>query len=128
VGIKWFKETNDMSIIKSKSRKIEVNGESYRWLVSKCRKWWSGDLSIAIEKSEDGRKTLVVDPGFARPNKFTTADLWTGIVKPANVREYIIYARENGWDPEEKGSALLLIWEKKILTNDIGQNNWISKY
>jgi hypothetical protein len=116
-----------MSINKRKSRLIEVNGESYRWLISKSRKWWSGDLSIAIEKVDLGKKTLVVDPGFARPTMFTT-DLFTDIVKPANVKEYIIYARENGWNPEEKGSALLLIWKKKILTTDIEQNNWRAKY
>ena len=68
-----------MSIIKRKSRIIEVNGESYRWLVSKSRKWWSGDLSIAIEKVDVGKKTLVVDPGFARPTMYTT-DLFTDIV------------------------------------------------
>lgn len=117
-----------MSINTTKSRKIEVDGETYRWLVSKCRKWWVGDLSIAIEKIDSGRKTLVVNPGFARPNEFTSPELYTQIITPINVREYIIFARKNGWNPEEKGSALFLVWEEKIMTSDIAQNNWKSKY
>jgi hypothetical protein len=117
-----------MSINKDKSRRIEVNGESYRWLVAKRRKWWAGDLSIAIEKIDLGRTTLVVNPGFARPNKFTSPELKTGIIKPSDVEKYIIFARENGWEPEKKGSALLLVWDKKLITTDIAQNNWRDKY
>lgn len=116
-----------MSINTKKSRKIEINGESYKWLISKCRKWWSGDLSIAIEKFESGRKTLVVNPGFARPHEYTSLELLTNIITPSSVREYILFARENGWNPEEKGSALLLHWDTKTITSDISQNNWRNK-
>lgn len=114
-------------INKRKSRQIEVDGEVYRWLVSKRRKWWVGDLSIAIEKIDNGHTALVVNPGFSRPNKSTSPEQTTDIVTPNNVQEYILFAKENGWEPEKKGSALLLIWEKRFLTNDISQNNWRAK-
>ncbi len=117
-----------MSIKKNKSRIIEVNGESYRWLISKRRKWWVGDLSVAIEKNDSGKTTLVVNPGFLRPNKYTSPEAVTGIVKPSDVREYILFARENGWNPEEPGSALVLHWDRKVITTDTTENHWRNKY
>ena len=95
-----------MAIPSKGSRRILVEGASYRWSV-RARPTYTqaiaqGPLSFAVELEDSGRTTLVVTVNALRP------DSWLGstsaVITPAVVERAIRQALSQGWHPTQKGS------------------------
>jgi hypothetical protein len=99
-----------MAIAKRGSRRINVEGESYRWTVRPRPTYAQGlaesPLSFAVELEKLGRTTLVVTMDRSRPDNWMLAD--SCVVTPSVVERAIREAIRQGWLPSEKGCPYAL--------------------
>ncbi|MFI6334298.1 hypothetical protein [Streptomyces sp. NPDC050535] len=94
-----------MALVRKGSRRIAVDGISYRWRVRGRATYGRGlawcPLAYAVEQDETSGTTLVVTTNQPHPSN------WFGIparaVLPAEVAATIRTARAKGWTPEKPG-------------------------
>ncbi|MEU9013355.1 hypothetical protein AB0D12_27065 [Streptomyces sp. NPDC048479] len=101
-----------MTLNKTGSRRIAVDGITYRWRIRRKPSYMQGlcwtPLVYAVELASSDRPgaTLVITTGQAHPGN------WLGIeaepVRPAHVAASIKEALAQGWRPAETGSPFLL--------------------
>ncbi|MDI6104702.1 hypothetical protein QLQ12_39535 [Actinoplanes sp. NEAU-A12] len=93
-----------MTLAKKRSRLITVDGVVYRWRVRR-RPAQQGPLSFAIERA-DRRGTVLIATAGTRPAE------WVGTASPPAVPSIVAglirRARDEGWQPEQPGSAFPL--------------------
>ncbi|MGI5486046.1 hypothetical protein [Microtetraspora malaysiensis] len=99
-----------MAIPKKGSRPISVDGTAFRWRVRRKAthsqdNTWS-PLTVAVERSEEPGRVLVVSLPCARPDN--SLGERTIAVRPALVAGCIRRAVEQGWNPGQPGSAFTL--------------------
>ena len=89
-----------MAIAKKGARRIVVEGESYRWIVSPDDE---PGLGIIVEKDNSYGQRLIawVEHG--------------SIITPAIVRKAILYALTQGWKPSEQKRQMTLRLEQEFL-------------
>ncbi len=97
-----------MTMPRTHSRAIEVDGVRYRWLVRSRPTYPQGiaaPMTFAVTLAERPASTLVVQTTAARP------DNWLGrpsaVVTPAVVRAVVRSAVSDGWDPTAPGAFRL---------------------
>ncbi|HEU4451666.1 MAG TPA: hypothetical protein VFR81_01360 [Longimicrobium sp.] len=81
-----------MTLKRKESRRIVVDGRSYRWIVGPNDE---GLAIIAEHESGHGQRMVT---GWFRHER---------VISPAVVREAILHALENGWRPDEPGPELV---------------------
>jgi len=81
-----------MGLAKKGSRKIEVDGRTYRWVLSPD----SGFAVLVIELWDDPGQRLEAFTGYESPVGLTQA------VTPRGVAETIRFALREGWEPTER--------------------------
>jgi len=103
-----------MGIPRKDSRKIEVEGETYLWRMSKKTRYGGdspGATTLTIQR-DDARPGCVcqvllrsknLDPNMEEGQYQHTASL-----KPQDVKDVISRARTRGWDPSVRGPAFTL--------------------
>lgn len=99
-----------MSLPKKGSRKIQVDGLDYRWLIRKKPSYIQGigavSFTIAIERFEEEHKgLLLVHTGLTRLDNWI--DPHQTSVTPKVVREMIQTALNGGWNPANTEPFLL---------------------
>ena len=94
-----------MTMAKKRSRLITVDGVVYRWRVRR-RPAHQGPLSFAIERADRRGTVLIATTEDTRPAE------WVGTAAPPAVSSIVAglirRARDEGWQPEEPGSAFPL--------------------
>jgi hypothetical protein len=87
------------------SRRIGVDGASYRWRIRRkptyCQAMGWSALTFAVGLADATGSTLVVTMPFARPDNWM--QLPSGSVTPAIVEASIRRAMVDGWRPERPG-------------------------
>jgi hypothetical protein len=78
-----------MTLQRKGTRKIVVNDRAYRWRVSSADGQW---LAIVVE-GEQGEGQRMVSQWY----DYRTA------ISPGLVREVVLRALENGWEPDRRG-------------------------
>ena len=99
-----------MALVKKGSRRITVDGISYRWRVRGRATYAQGmgwrPLTYAVAPAENPGTTLVVTTHQLHPSNWCEARAKP--VLPAEVAATIRMARAKGWVPEKPGSPFLL--------------------
>ena len=99
-----------MSLPKTGSRKITVEGVEYRWLIRKKPTYGQAlnesNLSAAIELYESPRSTLVVTFPFMRPDSWISPSKES--VKPSDIKDSITLAIQEGWSPHSNSATFHL--------------------
>lgn len=94
-----------MSLPKRGSRRVEVDGRAYRWLIRKAPTYSQGvymePMTVAVQ-AEDGRGVLHVDLAVSRPDNWI--DPHQTAVTPHVVRLIVRAAQDAGWRPEADGT------------------------
>ncbi|MEU7169147.1 hypothetical protein AB0A70_31595 [Streptomyces morookaense] len=99
-----------MALPRKGSRRIVVDGVTYRWTVRGRPTYdqglcWS-PLTFAVEHADSPGTTLVVRTGRPHPGNWMGQP--TEPVLPSAVADAIRTARRKGWTPEAPGSPFLL--------------------
>jgi hypothetical protein len=101
-----------MSLPKTGSRPIVVDGVAYRWRIrprpSTSQGDFGADLTLAVEREGAGGAILVVSVNAPRPDSPMSSPTAPTVVTPADVARYIRAARESGWTPDIPGSPFQL--------------------
>jgi ABC-type uncharacterized transport system ATPase subunit len=106
-----------MALASKGSRSLTVDGIAYRWSVRRrptyCQEMGWSNLSFAVEAASAGLCTLHVTTQATRADSVadlsSTADMTASmIVTPALVAHGIRQALEQGWQPQQRGSAFEL--------------------
>lgn len=84
-----------MGIAKKGTRKIRVNGNNYRWVVSPDDE---PGIGLVIEHYECPKQRFILY--FPHGT----------VITPILVKRSVFYGLKCGWDPEERGAALRLFW------------------
>ncbi|MGW2872099.1 hypothetical protein [Kitasatospora sp. NPDC001225] len=98
-----------MALARKGTRRIAVDGEEYRWRVTRqhwCCDYEGTTLGYAAEHAAHPGTALVVDTG--RPTLRTPGAVATDLVLPREVAAGIRTARANGWTPATPGPPLTL--------------------
>lgn len=95
-----------MSLSKKNSRLIACNNRKFRWTISPAMDYIK---FIAEAEQNSGRKIEVTIKSDI--NRFwlefpNVSDLNLKVIKPKDAESFIIQALSDGWNPEEKGSAI----------------------
>jgi hypothetical protein len=93
-----------MAFPKNKSRRIIVNDHAYRWMVKAYYK--TIRLSV-ISETHNGQRLFAIFQQTIN-GKSATKYSYPFIVTPQHVRNVIVYALENGYQPESQGKDLEL--------------------
>lgn len=89
-----------MAFSKKGARSISVNNKNYYWVVK-------GDISIALSVMSEKSGTQVLHCNFDYIYKTEQGIEGEQLaVTPLIVRQVIEYCLENGWNPDDAGSAL----------------------
>ena len=103
-----------MSIPKKGSRKITVDGTTYRWTIRRKPSYGQAidesNLTAAVELYESPGTTLIVTFPFTRPDSWLTPG--NKSVTPSDIKHSIIEALRKGWEPEVNGGAFQMVQEK----------------
>jgi hypothetical protein len=87
------------------SRRIAVDGASYRWRIRRkptyCQAMGWSALTYAVGLADGTGSTLLVTMPFARPDNWMHSP--SGSVTPATVEASIRRAVADGWKPERPG-------------------------
>jgi hypothetical protein len=107
-----------MSIPKTGSRIISVEGVKYRWRIRRKATYLQSDygigtLHLAIELAERPGTSIVIFTDRPHPNDWAT--MQTAPVTPSDVATWILQSLKMGWVPNAKGAPLLLKIEKSTL-------------
>ncbi|MGD2182870.1 hypothetical protein [Lusitaniella coriacea] len=99
-----------MTLPKKGTRKITVNDESYRWLIRRKATYGQtdygiGTLHVAVEHFQKPGSTLVIITDRSHPKDYSTQKTQIQPVTPADVKEWIQKAIEQGWQPKTPGST-----------------------
>ncbi|WAZ19026.1 hypothetical protein STRCI_000045 [Streptomyces cinnabarinus] len=99
-----------MALVKKGSRRITVDGVSYRWRIRRKPTYsqalaWS-PLTYAVELADSPGSTLVVTTNQAHPDNWMLVP--PSAVVPSAVAEGIRCARSLGWAPKSTGSPFHL--------------------
>jgi hypothetical protein len=99
-----------MALVRKGSRRIIVDGVTYRWRVRRRPTYdqglvWS-PLTYAIEQAETSGTTLVITINQPHPSNW--CEIAARPVLPAEVAATIRMAHAKGWTPDEPGSPFLL--------------------
>jgi len=78
-----------MAFTKKSTRRIVVDGISYRWHLHNNHLWKPG-RNIAVELASGRCGVLLIDPYS-----------WHTQIRPKAVREAILFAIKSGWNPAE---------------------------
>ena len=117
-----------MSLPKTGTRKIVVDGETFRWLIRRkatYSQWacqWDesfGCLHVAVEHAEQPHSTLVI--WTDKPHPKFWGNFQKQSVFPSEVAAWIHQAIEAGWQPLQNGTTFILTSQEKIfkeLVND----------
>lgn len=101
-----------MSLPKTGSRRIVVDGVAYRWRIrprpSTSQGDFGADLTLAAEREDSGGAILVVRVNAPRPDSPMSSRMAPTVVMPADVARYIRAARDSGWTPDMPGSPFQL--------------------
>lgn len=106
-----------MGIPKKKSRRINVRGQDFRWLLGGYTRYWGSSyahplLTVQLDDARPGRVMQVqlvcgkVD-GMEPDLDAGQPSLRVGVT-PKTVAQAIQTALESGWDPMERGAAFVL--------------------
>lgn len=99
-----------MALVKKGSRRITVDGVTYRWRIRGRPTYGQGlvwsPLTYAVEQRGTPGTTLVVITGQPHPGNWF--EIPARPVLPSEVAAAIRTARARGWTPEEPGSPFLL--------------------
>jgi len=110
------KDANDrgisflMAMPKKGSRKLTVEGESYRWIVTIEKVFRNADygpkkINVAIESvAASGAKLLIVAERHSQPGDWGTIEVEP--VTPSDVSRWISMAIQKGWNPRVDGHTL----------------------
>jgi len=105
-----------MTLSRKGSRRIVIDGISYRWLIRR-RATWSDihieianmpdgvPLRVAIEQEHAQGTLLIVTSNQPRLTKYRMVET-AGVVRPSDVERWIRDARAAGWDPAKPGPVL----------------------
>lgn len=103
-----------MTLPQKKTRIIEVDGQEYRWLISKRR----ATIELSIEAAEHSGQLMQVSFEPHNSYKRDTEHQWQRVkqgvsITPKLVRQIIQHGLANGWQPDEPGKPLFYIhiWE-----------------
>ena len=112
-----------MAIPKKGTRKIIVQGITYRWLIRRKATYMQSDygvgrLHVAIEHAENPGTTLLIVTDRGHPRDWGTKEIVP--VTPQDISNWIIEALELNWQPEEKGSPFSVIIENGEMRMNIG--------
>ncbi|MCX4825680.1 hypothetical protein OG883_38715 [Streptomyces sp. NBC_01142] len=108
-----------MALLKKGSRRITVDGTTYRWRLRGRPTYdqglvWS-PLTYAVEHAETPGTTLVIATNQPHPSN------WFGTranpVLPSDVADSIRTAHANGWTPERPGSPFHLDQSEGFLSS-----------
>ncbi|BBH66276.1 hypothetical protein ACTI_29610 [Actinoplanes sp. OR16] len=89
-----------MALLRKESRLVTVDGVVYRWRVRK-RPSRPAPLSFAVEQAD--RRGAILLATLPEP------PTWSGVPRvPALVADMVRQGREQGWRPDEPGSAFPL--------------------
>jgi hypothetical protein len=101
-----------MSLPKTGSRRIVVDGVAYRWRVrprpSTSQSDFGDRLTLAVEREGAGGAILVISVNAPRPDSPSSSRPKPTVVMPADVARYVRAARESGWAPGTPGSPFHL--------------------
>jgi len=97
-----------MSIPRTGSRRIEVDGVAYRWTVRPRPTYFQAlseaqGLTVAVELEEGPGRVLIVSFQRSRPDNWLNAP--SAAVTPRHVAEAIREALAAGWVPHSTGGA-----------------------
>jgi hypothetical protein len=100
-----------MTIPKTGSRRIIVDGTPFRWLIRRkatYRQWaeHSGCLNIAVEHAEKPHSTLMILTDKPHPKGWGSFTKTT--VSPSEVARCIRQATEAGWQPFQNGGTFVI--------------------
>ena len=99
-----------MALVRKGSRLITVDGVVYRWRVRKRPTYARGiadsPLSFAVEQADQRGAVLIASMPAAHPANWVGAPALP--VVPSLVAAMIRRAREQGWQPDQPGSAFTL--------------------
>jgi hypothetical protein len=105
-----------MSLPKKKSRRIVIENETYRWIVSQD----AGYISVTAQTEAGvGAKLEALlshnSPILSENNspKVTYGGITDYIVTPGTIAQIISWALENGWQPKADGPPFEMSWEDK---------------
>ncbi len=96
-----------MTLPKKGSRRITVDGVTYRWAIRKkptygeYLKW--GGIRAVVELFDSPESILAIDFPFARPDAHGFQNGHS--VTPAMIAESIRQSVSDGWDPSVKGTS-----------------------
>jgi hypothetical protein len=98
-----------MAIPKKGTRKITVGNATYLWLIRRKATYNQTDygigcIHVAVEHAEVPGTTLVIYTDKGHPKDYGTGKVIP--VTPSDVSEWIIQAKDLGWQPEIKGPQL----------------------
>ncbi len=99
-----------MAIPKKGSRKVTVEGESYRWVVGKRVAFQNADyglgkFNVAIESiGGAGATLLILAERHMQPGDWGTIEVEP--ITPSDVSRWISTAIQKGWDPRVDGQTL----------------------
>ena len=89
-----------MAFPKKHTREIIVNDQTYLWHLRKNDLYW-GWHHITIRHKQVAGQILFIDPYS-----------WHFEVRPRSIREGILFALENNWNPQEKGKPLYISYQE----------------
>lgn len=99
-----------MTLPKKGVRQIQVDGETYRWMIRRKPSYWqevfATDLSFAVEHATSPGTTLLVLTNHARPDNIVGGEY--SIISPSLVVSSIKRAIQQGWNPTKNGSTITL--------------------
>jgi len=81
----------------TQKRKIHLDGIEYEWCIRGNDLFTASVKYITIYRPGTGGRPVYLDP---YP--------WSLEIRPATVKKAIIFAKNNGWDPEIKGKPLFI--------------------
>ncbi|MET8508511.1 hypothetical protein ABZV60_28315 [Streptomyces sp. NPDC004787] len=99
-----------MALVRKGSRRITVDGVTYRWRLRGRPTYAQGmtwsPLTYAVEHAETPGTTLVITTDRSHPANWLASP--TAPVLPAEVAAGIRTARARGWNPESPGAPFHL--------------------
>ncbi|WP_404785560.1 hypothetical protein [Altericista sp. CCNU0014] len=100
-----------MSLLKTGSRRIVVDGKPFRWLIRRKatysqRTELSSCINIAVEHAERSHSTLMILTDKPRPQGWGIFLKET--VSPSEVTRWIRQAIEEGWQPLQNGGTFTI--------------------
>lgn len=108
-----------MSIPKKGSRKLEYEGQAYRWRIRKKPTYNQGyfttSMTFSVELSEKSKSTLLVFLDFVRPDSSIVAGPESIGITPKHVIYAIQKAKKEGWKADEPGKTFEIFIRKEEL-------------